>query len=87
VWVHLYVSEKLREFEDERLARARIAAVKRTLARKPTATSRLATMAGRRLRLTGEFLELWATPASERAPRERAGVGRRHSHAVSRRIG
>lgn len=87
MWLHLYVSEKLREFSDERLARARVAAVKSTLARRPTATSRLAATAGRRLGLTGERLELWATPASERAPRERAGVTHRHSRAVSRRIG
>lgn len=87
VWVHLYVSEKLREIEDERLARARVAVVRATLSRKPTAASRLAAAAGRGLRRVGEFLETWGTPAGERAHRDRAALAHQHRHAVHRRMG
>lgn len=72
MWVHLYVSEKLREIEEERLARARVAAVRTSLTQKPTATSRLAAAAGRRLRRLGELLETWGAPVGECAPREPA---------------
>lgn len=67
MWTHDYVSEKLRQLEEERLNRVRIARVRQTLPRRATASGRLAAVTGRFLRRVGETMEYWATPAGQRA--------------------
>lgn len=81
MWTHLYVAEKLRQLDQEdRLARARIAALRRTMSRRPTKMGRLAAIAGRFLRRAGETLERWATPANERGRLGAEWMSRAQSH-------
>jgi hypothetical protein len=63
---HLYVAEKLRELDEERLVRIRIAELKRLPSHRRPVIGRLAIVSGRSMRRLGETLELWATPANER---------------------
>lgn len=78
MWTHLYVAEKLRQLDQEdRLARARIAALRQTMSRRPTRMGRLAAIAGRFLRRVGETLEQWPAPASEGQGLDTAFAGKR----------
>lgn len=66
MWVHLYVAEKIRELDEEPLARIRIAELRKLESRRPPVFGRVAAGSGRAMRRVGEALELWATPANER---------------------
>ncbi len=66
MWVHLYVAEKIRELDEERLARIRIAELRKLESQRPPVFGRVAAGSGRAMRRIGEALELWATPANER---------------------
>ena len=66
MWLHLYVAEKMRALDEERLARIHTAELEKVRAQRRSALGRLAATAGRSLRRSGEALELWATPAGER---------------------
>jgi hypothetical protein len=66
MWFHLYVAEKLRALDEERLARIDPTELEALRKQRPTALGRLTAIAGRSLRRFGEALELWATPAGER---------------------
>ena len=66
MWANVYVAEKLRELDRERLARVKHAELQKLMSRRSPVFGRLAGSAGRSLRRFGEALELWATPASER---------------------
>ncbi len=64
MWNHIYVSEKLRELEEER---ARRAPERPSPKRKPVLLGPAARRTGRALRRIGEGLEAWETaqPARE----------------------
>jgi hypothetical protein len=64
VWNHIYVSEKLRELEEER---ARRASERPSPKRRPVLLGPAARRTGRALRQLGEGLEAWGTarPARE----------------------
>jgi hypothetical protein len=64
VWNHIYVSEKLRELEEER---ARRASERPSPKRRPVLLGPAAQRTGRALRRIGEGLEAWGTarPARE----------------------
>jgi len=66
MWANVYVAEKLRELDRERLAHIRYAELQKLRSRRPRVFSGPASAVGRSLRRVGETLELWATPASER---------------------
>jgi hypothetical protein len=66
MWANIYVAEKLRDLDRERLAHINHAELQKLAARRPPVFGRLAAAAGRSLRRAGETLELWATPPSER---------------------
>jgi hypothetical protein len=63
---HLYIAEKLREFDEDRLARIRYVDLRRLESQRASALGRTLGAAGRWMRRLGEALELWATPAHER---------------------
>jgi len=66
MWIHLYVAEKIRELDEERLACIRIAELRRLESDRLPVYGRVAAVSGRAMRRVGEALELWATPANER---------------------
>jgi hypothetical protein len=66
MWANVYVAEKLRQLDDQRLARVPVDELRKLESRRPSALGLIAGAAGRSLRRVGETLELWATPASER---------------------
>jgi hypothetical protein len=66
MWASVYVAEKLRELDRERLSPINHKELQKLTSRRPPVFGWLAGTAGRLLRRVGETLELWATPASER---------------------
>jgi hypothetical protein len=66
MWANIYVAEKVRELDRERLAHIKHAELQELASRRRPRFGSLAGAAGRSLRRLGEALELWATPASER---------------------
>jgi len=66
MWVHLYVAEKTRELDQQRLAYIHYAELTKLRAQGLPVFGRLAAVTGRSMRRLGEALELWATPQSER---------------------
>jgi hypothetical protein len=66
MWANVYVAEKLRELDRERLVHIKHAELQKLGSRRPAVFRRPAGAAGRSLRRVGETLELWATPANER---------------------
>jgi hypothetical protein len=66
MWVDVYVAEKQRELDNQRLARIPVDELRKLESERPSALGRAAASAGRSMRRMGEALELWATPASER---------------------
>jgi len=66
MWVHIYVADKMRELDQQRLAHIPYAELKKPRSHGPPVLGRLAAVTGRSMRRFGEALELWATPASER---------------------
>ncbi len=69
MWQDMYVREKLRELEEERMVRPSPAATAAP-GRGPL-FGPVIRAAGRRLRRVGEGLEAWASPPPEREPRSR----------------
>jgi hypothetical protein len=76
---HLYIAEKLSEFDEDRLARIRYLDLRRFESQRPSALGRTLGATGRSLRRVGEALELWATPANERETLRGALVRARRS--------
>ena len=66
MWVHIYVAEKTRELDQQRLAYIHYEELKKLRAHGFPVFGRLAAITGRWMRRIGEALELWATPPSER---------------------
>ena len=66
MWVRLYVAEKTRELDQERLAHIHYSELKKLRAHGHPVYGRIAGATGRSMRRIGEALELWARPASER---------------------
>ena len=66
MWANIYVAEKVRELDRERLAHIKHAELEELASRRGRRFGSLAGATGRLLRSVGEALELWATPASER---------------------
>jgi hypothetical protein len=66
MWVDLYVVEKLRELDDQRVARIPVDELRKLESGRLPVFGRLAASVGRSMRRVGEALELWATPAGER---------------------
>ena len=66
MWVHLYVAEKTRELDHQRLAQIHYAELKKLRAHGLPVFGRMAGATGRSMRRVGEALEMWATRASER---------------------
>ena len=62
MWMHQYVSEKLRELEREQVELARRRLPPRAPRPRPVLFAPLARAAGRGLRRLGEGLESWSTP-------------------------
>lgn len=79
MWVHIYVAEKTRELDQQRLAYIHYAELKKLRAYGFPIFGRLAAVTGRSMRRIGEGLELWATPASEREHLRVAPVRSRRS--------
>lgn len=89
MWVHHYVSEKLRELNQgqDQLAKARFTAVRKAITGRPPARTRLVAFAGRAIRHLGETMEVWATPTTERERLRRTfATGTGDNRCESRRI-
>jgi hypothetical protein len=88
MWANIYVAEKLRELDRERLAHINHVELQKLAPPRPPVFGRLAAAAGRSLRRAGETLELWATPASERETvRVALARARRSDYIYLRRMG
>jgi hypothetical protein len=80
MWANIYVDEKLRELDRERLARIPLKEPPMREPRKAPPAGRLAAAVGRSLREMGEALELWATPTAEHEKSTIALARARKSH-------
>ena len=66
MWANIYIAEKMRELDRERLAHIKHAELRELCVAPRSRFGSLAGASGRSLRRLGEALELWATPANER---------------------